>query len=160
HVHPGSDALTFGMLGCDLHCSYCFPGDTPVITGRGPMKLADVFGLASRVERTDDAEIAYPEGLHAVAASGTLRPVRAVFKHRYRVPFIPTRPSYLPELRCTPDPRVYATADRARPPDPPPASRLTGRHFLAVPRQHAFGPPQMVQALEELGHLSVTYRVP
>ncbi len=22
HVHPGSDALTFGMLGCDFHCSY------------------------------------------------------------------------------------------------------------------------------------------
>ena len=23
HVWPGSDALTFGMLGCDLHCAYC-----------------------------------------------------------------------------------------------------------------------------------------
>jgi pyruvate formate lyase activating enzyme len=23
HVQPGSDALTFGMLGCDFHCSYC-----------------------------------------------------------------------------------------------------------------------------------------
>lgn len=23
HVHPGSDAVTFGMLGCDYHCSYC-----------------------------------------------------------------------------------------------------------------------------------------
>src|SRR5262249_58214801 len=23
HVLPGSDALTFGMLGCDLKCSYC-----------------------------------------------------------------------------------------------------------------------------------------
>ena len=23
HVHPGSLALTFGMLGCDFHCSYC-----------------------------------------------------------------------------------------------------------------------------------------
>ncbi len=23
HVWPGSDALTFGMLGCDFHCSYC-----------------------------------------------------------------------------------------------------------------------------------------
>lgn len=23
HVLPGSDALTFGMLGCDLHCPYC-----------------------------------------------------------------------------------------------------------------------------------------
>ncbi len=23
HVVPGSDTLTFGMLGCDLHCAYC-----------------------------------------------------------------------------------------------------------------------------------------
>src|SRR5438876_19065 len=23
HVYPGSDALTFGMMGCDLHCPYC-----------------------------------------------------------------------------------------------------------------------------------------
>jgi pyruvate formate lyase activating enzyme len=23
HVYPSSDALTFGMLGCDFHCSYC-----------------------------------------------------------------------------------------------------------------------------------------
>lgn len=23
HVHPGSKAMSFGMLGCDLHCSYC-----------------------------------------------------------------------------------------------------------------------------------------
>src|SRR5256714_12354234 len=23
HCLPGSDTLTFGMLGCDLHCAYC-----------------------------------------------------------------------------------------------------------------------------------------
>ena len=23
HVYPGHDALTFGMLGCDMHCDYC-----------------------------------------------------------------------------------------------------------------------------------------
>jgi pyruvate formate lyase activating enzyme len=23
HVYPGGDALTFGMLGCDFHCSFC-----------------------------------------------------------------------------------------------------------------------------------------
>jgi len=23
HFHPGSDALTFGMMGCDFHCGYC-----------------------------------------------------------------------------------------------------------------------------------------
>ena len=28
HVLPGSDTLTFGMLGCDLHCPYCQNWDT------------------------------------------------------------------------------------------------------------------------------------
>ncbi len=23
HVYPGSDTLTFGMLGCDMHCAFC-----------------------------------------------------------------------------------------------------------------------------------------
>ena len=23
HIYPGSEALTFGMLGCDFHCAYC-----------------------------------------------------------------------------------------------------------------------------------------
>src|SRR3989337_3431912 len=23
HLYPGSDTLTFGMLGCDFHCGYC-----------------------------------------------------------------------------------------------------------------------------------------
>src|SRR5574341_440962 len=23
HIYPGSDTLTFGMMGCDLHCPYC-----------------------------------------------------------------------------------------------------------------------------------------
>ncbi|MDJ0626001.1 MAG: AmmeMemoRadiSam system radical SAM enzyme [Candidatus Caenarcaniphilales bacterium] len=23
HVHPGTDTLTYGMMGCDLHCAYC-----------------------------------------------------------------------------------------------------------------------------------------
>ena len=55
HAFPGRDALTFGMLGCDLRCSYCFPGDTMVVTDRGPMTLADAFAGAGRVERTEDA---------------------------------------------------------------------------------------------------------
>src|SRR6516225_3128401 len=67
HVYPGSDALTFGMMGCDLHCSYCFPGDTPVVMENGPITLAEAFQTATQVDRTTDAEIAYPEGLRAIA---------------------------------------------------------------------------------------------
>src|SRR4029077_1278391 len=30
HAFPGPDALPFGILGCDLHCSYCFTGEVRV----------------------------------------------------------------------------------------------------------------------------------
>ncbi len=160
HVYPGSDALTFGMLGCDLHCSYCFPGETAVITNRGPITLAEAFQSATRVDQTSDAEIAYPEGLQAVAASGTLRPVRAVFKHSYQGQLTILRPYYLPELRCTPDHRVYATEDVSVAPQPVPAGKLTTSHFLAIPRRHAFGSDQVVDTIKELADHQVTYRVP
>src|SRR5437588_12567139 len=35
HALPGNDALSFGMLGCDLHCAYCFPADVRVTTAEG-----------------------------------------------------------------------------------------------------------------------------
>jgi hypothetical protein len=36
HALPGSRALSFGMLGCDYHCGYCFTGDAVVISDEGP----------------------------------------------------------------------------------------------------------------------------
>src|SRR5256714_4495876 len=76
HVRPGSDTLTFGMLGCDLHCGYCFTGDTVVVTDQGPVTFAEAFAAAPHIERQPDAEIAYPEKLHAITASGSMRCVR------------------------------------------------------------------------------------
>jgi pyruvate formate lyase activating enzyme len=159
HVYPGSDALTFGMLGCDLHCPYCFPGDTTVITGDGPLTLEAAFRSAPRIVQRADGEIAYPEGLQTVAASGTVRPVRAVFKHPYRGPLVHLRPYYLPALRCTPDHRIYATDDPSRPPQPIPAGRLTAKHYLAIPRHHMFSGPQVIDVAAELAHHRVHYKV-
>jgi len=73
HVLPGSDALTFGMLGCDYHCGYCFTPDTTVTTDRGPMTFAELFAAAEshRVARQSDGDIATPaEVLCTVAGSG------------------------------------------------------------------------------------------
>lgn len=52
HAFPGRDALSFGMLGCDLHCSYCqnwitsqaLRDDEAVSLPRftGPARLADL----------------------------------------------------------------------------------------------------------------------
>src|SRR5688500_340055 len=158
HLLPGSDTLTFGMLGCDLHCAYCFTGDTVVVTDRGPLPFEEVFNLARRVERRPDAEVAFPEGLRAVTATGALRRVRGVFKHQYRGRLALVRPYYLPPLRCTPDHRVYATADVTAAPALTRACDLTARHFLAVPRRHGFSSAQTVDVAQALSDHTVTYR--
>ena len=47
HVYPGSDAVTFGMLGCDFHCGYCQNWVTS-------QALRDVAASAPIVELTPD----------------------------------------------------------------------------------------------------------
>ena len=160
HALPGSDTLTFGMLGCDLHCAYCFTGDTIVLTERGPVSFEELFRSAQRVERRTDAEIAYHDKLRAVAASGSLRQIRGVFKHSYRGKLAVLRPYYLPELRCTADHRVYATDDVTKPPAPMQAQRLTKKHYLAIPRRYAFSSAQVVDVADELSEHRIAYRVP
>src|SRR2546430_2292637 len=51
HVLPGSDALTFGMLGCDYHCGYCFTPETVVLTDSGPTSLAKLFASGDKFDR-------------------------------------------------------------------------------------------------------------
>ena len=55
HVWPGSDALTFGMLGCDFHCSYCQNWVTSQAlrdaAARAPVLPATPEGLAGTARR-------------------------------------------------------------------------------------------------------------
>jgi pyruvate formate lyase activating enzyme len=160
HALPGSDTLTFGMLGCDLHCAYCFTGDTIIVTERGPVRFDELFRSAPRVDKHADAEVAYHENLRAVAASGSFRKIRGIFKHSYHGRLAILRPYYLPELRCTADHRVYATDDVATPPAPIQAQRLTNKHYLAIPRHYAFSSAQVVDVANELSGHRTAYRVP
>lgn len=139
HFLPGSTALTFGMLGCDFHCGYCFSGDTIVITNRGPLTLAEAFHSTEQVSHQADGDIAFPPGLEAVTGTGVLRQVRGVFRHPYRGKFMVIKPYYLPEIHCTADHRLYATDDPSSPPRLIRAKDLTRQHYLAVPRRHSFG---------------------
>ena len=160
HVLPGSDALTFGMLGCDMHCSYCFPGDTIVVTNRGPISLTDAFELSECSLKTRDAEAAFIEDLHAVTSSGRFRQVQAVYRHHYSGPLQIIKPYYLPELRSTPEHRLYATTDISEPPTPVQARSLTPKHYLAVPRHYEPSSERIVNVHHVLGDRKVTYQVP
>ena len=160
HVYPGSDTLTFGMLGCDLHCSYCFPAETPIVTERGVLAIGELFALGERFLQTADAEIAYPENLRAITSSGTLRQVAQVFKHHFKGKLTVIQPYYLPKLRCTPDHRIYATDDPNKRPEPIHARQLTQKHYLAIPRRYSFSTPQVVDVYQTLSSHSSTFKTP
>ena len=65
HVHPGSDALTFGMMGCDLHCSYC----QNWVTEPGPARPGGGGAGARQSRRQQLVDIARREGARLVVSS-------------------------------------------------------------------------------------------
>jgi len=160
HVLPGANALTFGMLGCDFHCEYCFTGDTMVITNRGPLTLQDAFELGESRNKQTDKDVSFPANLMAITSSGGLRDVRGVFRHSYQGDLIKVRPYYLPAIRCTPDHRVYATKDIAKPPSLVYAKDLTKEYYMAVPRTYKFSSPQVIDTERLLGSYQVTFQTP
>lgn len=64
HVMPGTDALTFGMLGCDLHCDYC----QNWITSQFLRDSAAVSPI-SATSAKNLAEVALRSGASAVVSS-------------------------------------------------------------------------------------------
>src|SRR3989304_2365655 len=160
HVMPGTNALTFGMLGCDFHCGYCFTGDTMVVTDRGPIALQDAFELGETRQTNPDGDVAFPSNLKAITSSGGFQKVRAVFRHPYEGEMIRIKPYYLPSIICTPDHRVYATADATLPPALVCAKDLTKKHYMAVPRSCGFSSPQVIDAERLLGSYQVTFQTP
>ena len=64
HVLPGSDALSFGMLGCDLHCAYCQNWVTSQAL-RDPAAIAPVRATSAR----EIATLARERGAATVAST-------------------------------------------------------------------------------------------
>jgi pyruvate formate lyase activating enzyme len=64
HVLPGSDALTFGMLGCDYHCGYCQNWVTSQM-----LRDPDAVGQPKRCTPEQLVEIALKHGAPVVASS-------------------------------------------------------------------------------------------
>ncbi|MDQ6712528.1 MAG: radical SAM protein, partial [Candidatus Dormibacteraeota bacterium] len=134
HAFPGTDALTFGMLGCDLHCSYCFTGDVRVATNLGMRRLVDLWDESS-AEPNGDVQRRRPSpGLTATGHDGRQHEVRWVFRHDYQGALVRIRPSLLRLLEATPEHPILATE---RPGENEPhfvrAGSLTTRHFVCVP---------------------------
>jgi len=134
HAFPGTDALTFGMLGCDLHCSYCFTRDVRVATNLGMRRFADLWEQ-STVDPTGDAQRRQPPaGLTTTGGDARQHKARWIFRHDYEGELVRVSPRLLQPFEATPEHPVLATeAPGVDRPDFIPAGRLTTRHFVCVP---------------------------
>jgi pyruvate formate lyase activating enzyme len=137
HAYPGSDALTFGMLGCDLHCSYCFTGDVRVATSAGMRRLDDLWDASAPDPDGDARRRRPPSGLTATGSDGRQHLVRLVFRHEYEGEIVSVSPRMLASFKATPDHKLLATQSPGRSAATyMPAGELTTNHFLVVPRQY------------------------
>jgi pyruvate formate lyase activating enzyme len=148
HAYPGSKALSFGMLGCDLHCSYCFRGDTPVVTPAGTIAIREIFDHAAGSIAIPGGEVRIPRSVKVVTASGDVRPVLKVFRHAYSGALSVVTPAGLPAVRSTPDHRWLATSEPAGGEVVELAARdLTTGHFLLVPESPFLRAPTPIGAI-------------
>src|SRR2546430_1046687 len=83
HAFPGTDAVTFGMLGCDLHCSYCLAGDVRVATNAGMRSFTELWDEAGDDPNGDPSRRLPSNGLTATGSDGSQHKVRRVFRHDY-----------------------------------------------------------------------------
>ena len=161
HAFPGARALSFGMLGCDLHCSYCFRGDTPVLTPTGAVPIKAIFDEATAAIATSDGEVRFPQGVQVITASGAVRRVTRAFRHAYQGPLSVIQPMYLPAVRCTPDHRWLASTDPSGgKAEEVQAGDLTRNHFVLVPRPSLLGEPITLDVADLLKHVTPTFAIP
>ncbi len=154
HALPGSRAMSFGMLGCDFHCSYCFVGTTRIITDRGSLALGELFDQCEKKINLDDGEAAFVENLYTATKDAKYLPLRKVFRHRYEGPMVKVKPYYFPEIQTTPEHTFFAVLK-----DNPSqimeiqAKALREGDYLIIPRNWSQGNLQMIDVEELLrGH--------
>jgi AmmeMemoRadiSam system radical SAM enzyme len=137
HALPGARALSFGMLGCDYHCGYCFVPGTEVETSSGPRAIELLFGRGAPVIETGTDAVSVRPGFDVLTHRGRVRPVRGVFRHAYRGALMGVTLKSGVEIRATPSHEFLVTARAARGSPPPsffvPASGLTPEFDLLEP---------------------------
>jgi pyruvate formate lyase activating enzyme len=137
HALPGATALSFGMLGCDFHCGYCFVPGTEVTTAGGIRAIDALFDRAESVFENDTDAVAVRPSVDVVTHRGRSRRVRGVFRHHYRGPLMAILPKGGSEILATPDHEFLVNAVAARGKRPPsffmPASGLTAEFHLLEP---------------------------
>jgi pyruvate formate lyase activating enzyme len=137
HALPGARALSFGMLGCDYHCGYCFVPGTEITTTTGARAIDSLFARSETVLETASDAVAVRPRVDVVTHRGRSRAIKGVFRHHYHGPLMVLTLSGGAEIRATPDHEFLVSARAARGVRPPnffvPASGVTPEFDLLEP---------------------------
>ena len=164
HAWPGSKALSFGMLGCDLHCGYCTAKNTIIATTRGLVRIGELFDAAARLKGIADQTVRVSPGLEVYTHTGRIRLVRALFRHRYSGPMVRLQPAYLLPLKVTLDHEMLTISESELKAGSSPkfvrAGQLRRGDYLAVPKPHDLRYPTEYDVAEILRPLAGRIRYP
>jgi len=112
------------------NCQYCFSPETPIVTGDGVKTIQEIYNSSEQA-----GEIGYPkESMKVLTHEGKFKKISKVFRHKYSGDFMRIRPYYLPELRCTPNHKIFAYDAVTKAVVKKRADELTPGDILAVPR--------------------------
>ncbi|MBI4530316.1 MAG: radical SAM protein, partial [Candidatus Latescibacteria bacterium] len=164
HAYPGSKALSFGMLGCDFHCSYCFLKSTRIATSEGLRRIDALFEEGQTLRKIGQEEVRRPtHDVMVYTHTGQPHRVQKLFCHSYRGKMIRIHARYLPPVECTPEHEflVIGTPPISSPVCPHfvRAEHLTPEHLLAVPKRYPFSHPVTIDTVELLQPLVKPYHV-
>ncbi|MBI3306598.1 MAG: radical SAM protein [Candidatus Omnitrophica bacterium] len=148
HAMPGARVLSFGMLGCDFHCGYCFPPETKISTSKGMLSIGEIVSKRMPVE--------------IYTHSGKRRKIKKYFRRNYRGLLFKIKPGFLPPVECTPEHPLLVRLRPDRYPDSRgiylEAQKLTTDHCLAVPRRYEFSEKIVLSTRNLLQPFTSTYR--
>ncbi len=149
HALPGARALSFGMLGCDFHCGYCFPSHVRVATSQGMLPIGEIVSTRKQVE--------------VYAHNGKRRKIKTFFERPYSGPLLRIKAAFLPEFKCTPEhPILVRLRPDLYPADPLKyleAGKLTKNHCLVIPKHYQFSEDVILQTRDYLEPFISSYRV-
>lgn len=149
HALPGARALSFGMLGCDFHCGYCFHPSVRVATSQGPLPIGKIVSQQMRIK--------------VYTHTGQLETIKDFFSRPYRGPLIHIKTAFLPPVECTPGHPFLARLRPDRYPDDLPkyvnAGELTPDHCLILPKNFEFSEDITLETRSILTPFVSSYRV-
>src|SRR5256712_9772506 len=153
HYMPGSKIFSIATTGCNWLCSYCFTPETVIVTDKGVRTIKSIFDDGINEESNGLSSTRDLGELRALTHKGRFKQIKKAFRHFFDGNVLRVKPWYLPEFRCTPDHKVFATSDPEHPPIKLQARFLTKKNFLVIPKFKEQAMPKSIDLTKFLSQI-------